>query len=97
MTESTASTAATASADTGNTSRGRYTLFSRGMLVIRLLPPDSTAALKNVHGIKPRYAKSGYGTPPVSTVANFVKTIEKTSMSMSGVTSAHAAPSTACL
>jgi hypothetical protein len=43
----------------GKTSRGQYTLFSSGTLLIRLSPPWATEVEKNVHGMSPTKLNSG--------------------------------------
>jgi hypothetical protein len=52
---------------------------------------------KNCHGSSATYEKSGYGIPPVSMSAMRPKKKEKTSISITGVTSTQATPRTACL
>src|SRR4051794_36900645 len=96
-TEMTASTAATRIAASGKTSRGQYTLLSRGTLNVRLCPPELNADEKNVQGSRPRYAKTGYGTPWVSTLATRVNTSQEASMRSTGASSAQPTPSVACL
>ncbi len=55
-------------------------------------------ALKNVHGTRPRYANRTYGMPVWRfTFTPCVKTNVNTSVVDSGISTAQAIPSTACL
>src|SRR6476619_6488007 len=80
----------------GMTSRGKYTLVTRFSLPTRLEPELLVALANSVQGTNPTNANTGYGTPPVGTLAILLNSNVKIAISASGWMSAHAAPSSAC-
>ncbi len=73
--------------------------MSNGIFPTRLVPPADTEVEKNVHGSSPMYENSAYGAPWVwvLTLATCVKISVNAIIIASGVITAHAIPSEACL
>src|SRR3954463_1087526 len=83
------STAAATTYDIGRSSRGKYTLVMSDALLTRLPVPLETAPEKNVHGNRPEYANSAYGTPSLGMRASRVNTTVNTSIIATGCRIAH--------
>ncbi len=72
-------------------------MFSSPTFPTRLSPPVETDVAKNVHGSRPRYENSAYGAPFVLMFASLLKISVNRIIIATGVITAHAIPSTACL